>query len=57
MSLTVKCDRCKKIIPDVVWVLTAVSATTMNLAEPYSTKHLHWECINAKDSDSKSDED
>lgn len=45
MSTSVTCDRCKKPITEVAYVLMAVDPDRIDLFHAISRTHLHWECI------------
>ena len=47
MSVVTSCDRCKKVITEVAYMVVAVDATAPDLQHPITGghTHLHWECV------------
>jgi len=46
MSVVISCDRCKKVIDEVAYVLLAVDAQRPDIHRPVTgPTHLHWECV------------
>jgi len=46
MSVVTSCDRCKKVIAEVAYVLLALDAERIDINRPISgPTHLHWECV------------
>ena len=46
MSIQTSCDRCKKHIDEVAWLLAAVHADAPDLGRALTgVHHLHWECV------------
>ena len=39
------CDHCKKVIDEVAYVLLATDAQRIDLFNPITRVHLHWDCV------------
>lgn len=58
MSVVTSCDRCKKVITEVAYVLLAVDAQNPDIHRPVTgPTHLHWDCVPLYDRSDSGGED